>query len=149
MAKTKKLSSSLEDYLEAIYLISSEKGAARPKDVASHLSVANSSTTAALHLLKKRELINHKPYDIITLTPRGKKIAIKISHKHEILTHFFTKVLAIDDKTSDECACKIEHAIPDKVLERFIEYIDFKEKNPTTEWVEGIGFTYKATGKQK
>ena len=143
MAKTEKLSSSLEDYLEAIYLIASEKGAARPKDVADHLSVANSSTTAALHLLKKRSLINHKPYDIITLTAAGKKIAVKIAKKHEILTHFFTKILAIDKKTSDECACKIEHAIPDKVLERFIEYINFEENNPTTEWIEGVGFTYK------
>ena len=149
MAKTEKLSSSLEDYLEAIYLISSEKGAARPKDVADHLSVANSSTTAALHLLKKRELINHKPYDIITLTPKGKKIAIKIAHKHEILTHFFTKILAIDNKTADECACKIEHAIPDKVLERFIEFINFEEENSTTEWIDGVGFTYKTTEKQK
>ena len=143
MAKTEKLSSSLEDYLEAIYLISLEKGAARPTDVAEHLSVANSSTTAALHLLKKRELINHKPYDIITLTPSGKKIAIKIAHKHKILTHFFTKIMAIDDKTSDECACKIEHAIPDKVLERFIEFINFQEKNNNTTWTESSGFIHK------
>ena len=75
--------------------------------------------------------------------------ATKIAHKHEILTHFFTKILAIDEKTSDECACKIEHAIPDKVLERFIEFINFEEKNPTTEWIEGVGFTYKTTEKQK
>ena len=147
MAKTEKLSSSLEDYLEAIYLISAEKGAARPKDVAAHLDVANSSTTAALHLLKKRSLINHKPYDIITLTDTGKKIAIKIAEKHKILTHFFTKVLAIDKKTSDKCACKIEHSIPDKVLERFIEFINFTEKNPNTEWIEGVGFTYSTPKK--
>ncbi len=145
MAKRKKISSSLEDYLEAIYLISAEKGAARPTDVAAHLNVANSSTTAALHLLKNRKLINHKPYDIVTLTPDGKRLATKIAHKHKVLTHFFTKILNIDDKTSDECACKIEHAIPDEVLERFIKYIDFKEKNPTTEWIEGIGFAYKTT----
>lgn len=143
MAQTKKLSSSLEDYLEAIYMISSEKGAARPTDVAAYLGVANSSTTAALHLLKKRDLINHKPYDIITLTVSGKKIAVKISRKHKILTHFFTKILSIDDKTSNECACKIEHAIPDKVLERFIDFIDFEEKHQATEWIEGTGFIQK------
>ena len=48
MAKTEKLSASLEDYLEAIYQIIAEKSAARSKDVAERLEVAPSSVTNAL-----------------------------------------------------------------------------------------------------
>ncbi len=145
MAEKKKLSASLEDYLEAIYNIVAEKGAARPTDIATYLNVANSSTTGAMRLLKEHNLINYKPYGLITLTAKGKKTAINIANKHKILTRFFTKILAIDEETSNECACQMEHSIPDKVLKRFIEFIDFKENSPhpTAEWVEGIGFTCK------
>ena len=136
------LSSSLEDYLEAIYNVIKVKTAARATDIAKKLDVANSSVTNALQILVNRGLINHAPYDIITLTPEGRKIAKRIAWKHEVFRDFFTTVLSIDCDTANKCACSIEHIIPDKVVERFVQYLDFERqcKYGGKKWVEGFGF---------
>ena len=138
------LSSSLEDYLEAIYNVIIVKTAARATDIAKKLNVANSSVTNALQILVDRGLVNHAPYDIITLTPEGRKIAKRIAWKHEVFRDFFTSVLAIDSDTANECACSIEHIIPDEVVERFIQYLDFERKCKYggKKWVDGIGFIH-------
>jgi DtxR family Mn-dependent transcriptional regulator len=54
-------SSSLEDYLEAIYHIVHEKQAARAKDIVERLGVKNSSVTGALRVLSGKGLINDAP----------------------------------------------------------------------------------------
>ena len=79
------LSESLEDYLEAIFHIESKKQAARAKDIAQRLNVKNSSVTGALHSLSEKGLINYAPYDLITLTPKGKTVANGVVRRHEAL----------------------------------------------------------------
>ena len=72
MAHHAALSSNMEDYLEAIFHISSEKQAARAKDIADRLKVNKSSVTGALRSLSEKGYVNYAPYDIITLTGKGK-----------------------------------------------------------------------------
>ncbi len=141
-----KLSSSLEDYLEAIYNVIKVKTAARATDIAKKLNVANSSVTNALQILVNHDLINHAPYDIITLTPEGTRIAKQLVWKHEVFRDFFTTVLAIDSDTANQCACSIEHIIPDEVVERFVQYLDFERQCEYggKRWVEGFGFRRNA-----
>jgi DtxR family transcriptional regulator, Mn-dependent transcriptional regulator len=134
-----KLSSSLEDYLESIFFIAKEKGAARPKDIAERLNVKAASVTGALKLLAERKLVNYAPYDVVTLTPTGKRIAKDISKKHKALLGFFSDVLDIPREEVEEFACKMEHSIPDHVLERFVEFAEFVNKCPNRGaiWREG------------
>ena len=63
----RELSSTLEDYLEAICRLEQEKGFARVRDIARALGVANSTATAALQALSKKGLINYEPYEPVTL----------------------------------------------------------------------------------
>ena len=53
---SEELTASLEDYLETIYLIISEKEAVRPKDIAKRLDVSNASVTGALKTLADKNL---------------------------------------------------------------------------------------------
>jgi DtxR family Mn-dependent transcriptional regulator len=119
--------------------VSGEKGAARPKDIADRLSVKAASVTGALQMLAKKELVNYAPYDVVTLTTAGKRIAKKIASKHEALLRFFHNVLDIPRDDADDFACKMEHVIPDHVLERFIGFAEFVEKCPNSgaAWQEG------------
>ena len=136
------LSASLEDYLETIFNVISIKGGVRATDIAKLRNVANSSVTTALHNLVDLGLVNHAPYDIITLTPKGEEKAREIVRKHSVFKEFFINVLSIDSETADACACDIEHIIPDHVFSRFVEYIEF-EKNcryQGRKWIEGRGF---------
>ena len=119
------LSASLEDYIEAIYHIIDKKLVARSKDIAQRLDVSRASVTEALRALAKKELINYAPYEAITITEKGRKIAEDVIYRHDSLKRFFVEVLAIDDKTAEEAACRIEHAAPPEVISRMIGFINF------------------------
>ena len=124
------LSASLEDYLEAIFHIVRKKHAARPKDISQFLDVGNSSVTGALKALAARKLVNYAPYDVVTLTPTGEEAARDVVRRHESLREFFIKVLAADNELADEAACKMEHAIPAELMERFVRFVEFVEMCP-------------------
>ena len=79
------LSSSLEDYLEAIFHIVGEKQAARAKDIAKRLKVNNSSVTGALRSLAEKGMINYAPYDVITLTTKGQKLAEDVVRRYQTI----------------------------------------------------------------
>lgn len=113
------LSASLEDYLEAILRIISQKGAAKAKDIAKALKVNNSSVTGALKMLAQKGMVNYAPYDVITLTDTGRTLAVDIARRHESLRTFFHTVMAVYDEMADEMACKMEHMVTSDMLERF------------------------------
>lgn len=124
--KTKtKLSASLEDYLEAIYLISRQDGEARSKKIREHLQVSGPSVTEALQLLAEKGMVNYAPYESVTLTPRGKKIARDVLHRHETLRDFFIDVLGIDAELADKGACKMEHAASENIIDRMVKYTKY------------------------
>ncbi len=125
MIKQTELSASLEDYIEAIFHIVEEKLVARSKDIAARLNVSQASVTEALRMLSKKELINYAPYEAITMTEKGIEIAKDVIFRHEALKRFFVEVLAIDDKTAEHGACKIEHAAPPEVISRMTNFIEF------------------------
>jgi DtxR family Mn-dependent transcriptional regulator len=130
MSEKEALSASMEDYLEAISHIVSEKQAARAKDIALRLKVNNSSVTGALRSLAAKGYINYAPYDVITLTPKGKTTAEDIIRRHEGLRDFFIKVLQVDEKEAEISACGMEHGVSPKVLERLIRFTEFAEICP-------------------
>jgi DtxR family Mn-dependent transcriptional regulator len=138
MAVKETLSASMEDYLEAISHIVNEKQAARAKDIALRLKVNNSSVTGALRSLAAKGYINYAPYDVITLTPKGKVTAEDIIRRHEGLRDFFIKVLQVDEKEAETSACGMEHGVSPKVLERLIRFTEFVEICPRggSHWIK-------------
>jgi len=123
--KKVKLSASLEDYLEAIYLICKDDGEARSKKIKEHLQVSGPSVTEALQLLAEKGLVNYAPYESITLTPAGEELARDVLHRHETLRDFFIDVLGIDAKLADEGACKMEHAASANIIDRMVKYTKY------------------------
>lgn len=148
MAETNVLSSSMEDYLEAIFHIVSEKQAARAKDIARRLNVNNSSVTGALRSLSEKGFINYAPYDLITLTKKGKEHAKNVVRRHRALNSFFVEVLGADPEEAEDTACKMEHAISPDILERLIRFVAFFETFPSggREWKQM--FDKLCTGKR-
>ena len=140
MAKSKRLSANMEDYLEAIYHIVGEKKAARAKDIAVRMAVNSASVTGALRLLAEKGHINYAPYDLITLTPQGEALARDIVRRHEILKDFFTKVLDVDEEVAEESACKMEHAVSPVIIDRLVRFVEFVQICPRggEEWIGGF-----------
>ncbi|MBN1141035.1 MAG: metal-dependent transcriptional regulator [Deltaproteobacteria bacterium] len=126
------LSESLEDYLEAILDLERTSKVARTKDIAEKLAIKPGSVTGALKALGEKGLINYSPYNFITLTPQGKKIAQEIRNRHKTLKHFLHKILQVDDATADATACRMEHAIDPESLEKLVCFVDFIQTCPRT-----------------
>jgi DtxR family Mn-dependent transcriptional regulator len=124
-AKSKSLSASLEDYLEAIFNLASDSNFARSKDIAKQLGVSRASVTGALRVLKKKGLANYKPYDYITLTKQGKTTAAEIAKKHEILKSFFVDILGVDKNIAQKAACKAEHELGSEIIAKLLSFIEF------------------------
>lgn len=145
------LSASQEDYLEAIYNISQEKQAAKSKDIALALGVRAPSVTSALRHLLSLGLVNYAPYDLITLTSKGEKIAQDIVKRHQALNKFFTTVLGVDPAEADEAACKMEHVVSKLILERLIQYADYVEQFPNCgiAWKSGFCQHYEDNKEKK
>jgi DtxR family Mn-dependent transcriptional regulator len=131
-AESANLSSSLEDYLEAIFNLSKESKFARSKDIAKSLSVSRASVTGALRTLKEKGLANYKPYDYVTLTESGRATAAEIAKKHKILKAFFIDVLGIEPNIAQKAACKTEHALGPEIITKllcFIEFVNHSNEN--------------------
>ncbi|MBI9109450.1 MAG: metal-dependent transcriptional regulator [Spirochaetales bacterium] len=136
MKNNKKLSSSQEDYLEAILLLEKEKRVARVKDIANMLDVQMPSVTGALKNLRSHGLISYEKNSYITLTIEGEKIAECILSRHKAILGFFN-VLGLEGKWVEEQACSIEHSInleTSQRLKKLTEWIIktvFEEKKMT------------------
>jgi DtxR family Mn-dependent transcriptional regulator len=124
--ETNELSESLQGYLEVILDLEGTQKVARARDIADRLKIQRGSVTGALKSLEEKGLIHYQPYSFITLTESGKKVAEEVAHRHRVLKDFLLNVLQIDEPTAETTACRMEHAIDRKTVERlvcFIEYI--------------------------
>ena len=124
----KELSSTLEDYLEAIFRIEKKKRAARVRDIASHVGVTKSTVNAALKSLAAKQLVEYEPYELIVLTPKGRDKALTIVMNHYIISDFLQSVLAVSRERAERTACDLEHAVDREMMERFVCFLAVAKK---------------------
>lgn len=138
--ENQKVSASLEDYLEAIYVLEQKYRVARAKDIADYMHVQRASVTGALKALSVRGLVYYTPYSYVTLTPEGKRIAEEILYRHRILKEFFSKVLKLTPEEAEQNACRIEHAIQPHAVERLVKFLEFLNRCPRagSEWFDSF-----------
>jgi len=134
------LSESLEDYIEVIFRTILEKNEVKPKDIAQALHVAGASVTGALRALAEKGLIQYAPYDGIFLTPQGEKVAKDIYSRHQKLKSFLKNILQVEEKEADETACRMEHAISTKIINKLVRFVEFVESCPKggLHWIAGF-----------
>lgn len=132
--KSRRLSSSKEDYLEAILFLVRQHRVPRVRDIASRLGVGMPSVTSALKILSKRKLVNYDPYEFVTLTEPGRALAEQIARRHDDLTSFLVDVLGLSPQTAQANACRMEHAVDDEVLERLRSLAEFVNRCPQGGW---------------
>lgn len=150
MKKTVDLSSSMEDYLEAIAALKKQNDVARVRDIGGLLAVKSSSVNAALRTLSKKGLVRHEKYGYVNLTPTGEEIARNIQGRHDLLLKFLTEILSINDSEALQDACKMEHAISSKTFDRLTKFIKFVEtglNGGRPQWLKSFKH-YLKTGKK-
>ncbi len=140
MTDLRAVSTSTEDYLEAIFRLIAEKGAARVRDIADALSVHKSTVSWTLKGLAEKGLVNYSRYEITTLTTLGEKIAKDVHRRHEVIGRFLTEILGVGNEAAETNACRMEHVVDPEVMERFSLLVDYVKHSPAGggDWIRGF-----------
>jgi len=132
------LSPHMEDYIEAIAILSEKNRVVRVKDIAALLKIKMPSVTSALNKLKELGLIDYEKYGFIELTENGTVISNRVLSRHLCLKEFFREVLNISEDKSETEACRIEHHITPETCKRIhklLLYIN-SEESRKNDWLK-------------
>lgn len=121
------MTQSLEDYLEAIYMLIADGKPAQVRDVAKLLDVKMPSVVKAIHELKKLELVTQQPYSPIELTAKGVRLAKHVLGRHTLLRKFLM-MLGVSQKNADKDACLMEHILSAETLDKIRSYTEKTNK---------------------
>ena len=116
------LTSSMEDYLEAVFMLQKRKGYARCTDVAEHLGVKKPSVSRAVKELSKMGYLLKEADGTLSLTEQGRQIAEQVYEKHQ----FFTKRLVeagVPQDIAAQDACKLEYVISEISFKKLKEAV--------------------------
>ena len=105
----------IQNYLEAIYIISTKKENVRAIDIVNYMNFSRPTVSIALKQLEDDKYIKLDDNNII-LTEKGKKIALTMYERHEYIAKLLMK-LGVDEKTAYKDSCLIEHDLSAKSFE--------------------------------
>ena len=113
---------SAEDYLEAIYMLSMEKGFVRSIDIANSLGYSKPSVSVAMKQLEENGYIRRDADRMLHLEEKGLAIAKRIYERHETIAAVLMS-LGVARETAYKDACKIEHDLSDESFSSIQAYI--------------------------
>lgn len=107
-----------EDYVEAIDEILSDQATCRAKDLAEVFAVSHVTVHRIIARLQREGWLKTAPYQPITLTPKGKRLAKKSRERHEIVYRFLLSIGVAAEVAAID-AEGIEHHVSQQTLDRF------------------------------
>jgi DtxR family Mn-dependent transcriptional regulator len=112
-------SSTVEDYLKAIYIEQGKPGELLPMGkLAAAMQVTPGTATSMVKALADSGLVNYEPRSGVKLTHGGEQLALHVLRRHRLVELFLVQFLGLDWSEVHEEAEELEHAISDKVLEK-------------------------------
>ena len=105
----------VEDYLKAIWKLSHQSGGGKVPvgDIALHLGISAPSVTGMVQKLKGMRLLHYTRYGGVSLTPRGRKIALEIVRHHRLWELYLYTRLGVPLERVDKEAERLEHVLSD------------------------------------
>ncbi len=122
-------SSTVEDYIKHIYLISEKSGQNQVSmgHIAEALGVVPGTATTMVKALADAGLVEYAPRVGVDLTEHGRKLALHVLRRHRLIEQFLVEFLGFDwSEVHEEAEC-LEHVVSDLLLDR----IDKKLGHPT------------------
>ncbi len=115
-------SSTVENYLKAIYMAQSDESDGKrlvPMGRLAHLlGVVPGTATTMVKALAESGMVTYEPYAGVRLTAAGQKLAALVLRRHRLMELFLVQVLGMSwDEVHDE-AERLEHAASDRVIDR-------------------------------
>ena len=114
------LTSSMENYVEAVLILHQKHGSVRGVDIAVHLGVTKPSVSRAVKELSKSGHLVKNADGTLSLTELGLQFAEQIYEKHQ----FFTRQLieaGVPQDIAAQDACRLEHVISETSFQKLKE----------------------------
>ena len=131
------LTHSAEDYLKAIYHLTSGGSPASTNQLAEALDLAPASVSGMLKRLAEQGLVDHEPYKGVTLAPEGKRIALRMLRRHRLIEAYLVAHLGYSWDTVHEEAERLEHAVSDTLIERMAQVLGDPQEDPHGDPIPG------------
>jgi len=119
-----------ENYLKSIYHLSLNATSVSTNQLAALLNTKASSVTDMLKKLADKELINYTPYQGVSLTAAGEKIAVNIIRKHRLWEYFLVEKLDFKWDQVHEMAEEMEHISSNELIDRLDKFMGYPKYDP-------------------
>jgi len=132
-----------ENYLKSIYHLSVNATSVSTNQLAALLNTKASSVTDMLKKLADKELINYTPYQGVSLTGKGEKIAINIIRKHRLWEYFLVEKLDFKWDQVHEMAEELEHISSNELIDRLDKFMGYPKSDPHGEPIPDCNGLFK------
>ena len=124
--------STVENYLKEILVITLEEGVSKVPmgQVAKVLGVTPGTATSMAKTLERDGWIKYFPRVGVSLTRKGRRLAMNMLRRHRLLETFLVETLGLDWSEIHVEAEELEHAISEKVLEKLDEFLGLPRFDP-------------------
>lgn len=120
-----------ENYLKAIYHLEPQyKNGVSTNALAEDMQTKASSVTDMIKKLSEKGYAYHKKYHGVTLTQKGKEIAINIIRKHRLWEVFLVNKLNFSWDEVHEVAEQLEHIKSKKLISQLDAFLEFPTHDP-------------------
>ena len=131
----------VENYLKAALQITlkSKRESVSTGELAENLGVSPGTVSSMLKSLAESKtedgelrppLVNYKPYEGISLTEEGRRIALRMLRRHRLIELFLAQTLDLSWDQVHEEAENMEHAVSDILIDRIDEFLGRPECDP-------------------
>jgi DtxR family Mn-dependent transcriptional regulator len=124
------ITQAVEDYLKAVWRLSSRGRRVSVGEIAEHLSVSAPSVTGMVQKLQGMQLLRYAPRGGVSLTPRGRKIALEIVRHHRLWELYLYRRLGLPLEAVDAEAERLEHVLSDRMEERLASLLGDPTHDP-------------------
>jgi len=129
MAITRPPSTSVGDYLKAIWEVAGSE-AASTKEVADKLSIAPPSVTNMFTRLREMGLVEYERYHGASLTQAGRTEALRLVRRHRLIETFLMQHLGYSWQDVHDEAERLEHAVSDEFTDRLAQLLGHPDRDP-------------------
>jgi DtxR family Mn-dependent transcriptional regulator len=122
----------VENYLKTILQQSQVMGGdlVTTGQLATALRVSPGTVTAMLKTLSEGGLVKYRPYEGVTLSSTGRKLALRMVRRHRLLESFLVRTLSLTWDEVHEEAENLEHAVSDVLVDRIDDFLGHPTVDP-------------------
>lgn len=126
------LTSSIQDYLKHIFSLTEGGQAASTNALAERLDIAPASVTGMVQKLASftPPLVDYRKHQGVTLTPEGRRAALKVIRHHRLLESWLVHSLGYTWDEVHEEACRLEHVISEEFEARIAAALGYPQRDP-------------------